>query len=1118
MRERPNIWSGPDRVNFLCVLATLLDETSLSAIPTVLSNWRSVLNHPSVGHALGVANLRGLGLDFATRQSLRHVVHEHNDYHERRDAGRLEPGEDKGVERRFKINPHPSKLNFTPQWGVVKPNDVTAAEDMLASVLADRLHRKPFADPSEAFEVSDKGNNYHASVSSTPSVPLPTGHDLTRVPRGSVRITWDDLLSEAQRLDAIDAASGGLVRGNWESRLRDGTGADKVELLTPDPKRSGLTPASVIELDGLRHLIGLPGAGKTTVLYLMASWLSHNGYRTLFLLPSIEVSANFIEKLWEYDIEASLLSGQAPTTRIRHMNRLSEGLATRAPGGYGVTRPTSRLMGSNCALASYVNSSIEFPHLTPPCASLRQVPSGQRRERVVMCPLAGVCGRNAAQRGLVESGIWVGHIMSTDARIWYPYAEAEIYYFEYIARTFDVVIVDEVDMAQAMLDQRGATILHLTGHANSFDDKLHKRILGRIAGSDNTIIRDPAVRDYANDAGTFGDFNRRLVTVIRELDRPIRESFKDQLITTNRIFSALCPIPNGASAKVTEKIMEQRWAYEAVWTENAKSALYSPIDDRITDPALEDLTFNEERVRKALEINKHDLDSASRAILSDMRNWVTASWNRDVDLVGSQIIERFANFMGIAPTGDTGQQLKVLLGATFVILQYLKMAPMMRNMISRGILDDTDVSTSPSAELSRLLPESILGRLSGVRYQYDEDAAGAPGVIGLQHVSFSSAPRMLLYRLHEMFAYEGRSGPAVLLTSATSYLEQSPGYHVPVGPDYVLRRIHSGSGWKNSQYSATPIPDPDRPGRFLRISGVPIAKRDAALCRMVDELIKNGDASPVSKAIRHNDVQDGIGRRVAFVVNSYKQVELVKNHIDRRHRGISDRVRAVVSTVPTGTTSYQYLTASQADGLSYDEDWDIAIFPMGALGRGVNIVFPDGPRKNQGMIGTIYFLIRPHPSTESLSFIQGIAGSESLAFDRAEFPAEQNLAAIDKLYMSKRGEIMEVVRRLLRHEIRMGRLGPLRTPFVADNMIQILQTIGRAMRGDRPAFVHFVDAAWAPRSALGDQDTSATSMLVAMIEILEACMTVSDPVDQAVYEELYRPFHNPMSRVSGLIT
>ena len=83
-------------------------------------------------------------------------------------------------------------------------------------------------------------------------------------------------------------------------------------------------------------------------------------------------------------------------------------------------------------------------------------------------------------------------------------------------------------------------------------------------------------------------------------------------------------------------------------------------------------------------------------------------------------------------------------------------------------------------------------------------------------------------------------------------------------------------------------------------------------------------------------------------------------------------------------------------------------------------------------------------------------------------------------------------------------------------MIIILQTIGRAMRGDCPAFVYFVDAAWAPRSANGGSDSKSTSMLVMMQDILRECLSHPDLTTRQCYESLYLSFATPMNAIAGL--
>jgi len=81
----------------------------------------------------------------------------------------------------------------------------------------------------------------------------------------------------------------------------------------------------------------------------------------------------------------------------------------------------------------------------------------------------------------------------------------------------------------------------------------------------------------------------------------------------------------------------------------------------------------------------------------------------------------------------------------------------------------------------------------------------------------------------------------------------------------------------------------------------------------------------------------------------------------------------------------------------------------------------------------------------------------------------------------------------------------------------ILQTIGRTMRGDCPAFVYFVDEAWAPNSAAGNVDDERTSMLIMMRSILNDCLEHEDPVKRECYRNLYTSFATPLNNIKGLI-
>jgi hypothetical protein len=167
------------------------------------------------------------------------------------------------------------------------------------------------------------------------------------------------------------------------------------------------------------------------------------------------------------------------------------------------------------------------------------------------------------------------------------------------------------------------------------------------------------------------------------------------------------------------------------------------------------------------------------------------------------------------------------------------------------------------------------------------------------------------------------------------------------------------------------------------------------------------------------------------------------------------------------------------------------------------------------MLGSLFFLTRPHPRSESLQLMQGIVGRASELFDKRQFKdTKEALAALHEA----RNQASATINRLLRLPLSAQRLAEHAEGFVADQMIMILQTIGRAMRGDCPAFVYFVDEAWAPGSANGQPDNPHSSMLVMMQSILAQCLNHENAAWRECYSNLYTSFYNPLRNTEGLIT
>lgn len=1166
MRERLLPYQGANALNYLCLLATeLLGKDHLRDLPGLMTGFDSVMRTLPENVVTAIQNLRAAGNAPWSLRELRLMVDQYNETHRRNDQRRRQPArpkvwdddpepsdssdviaiavkleveEEEGTSKRFEVDP---QLNVRRVWTSIMPDDVREALASLTSPLL--VRRRPVRrrhDPSVPARVVDERYRFETAIEPLGfAPPEPRILDITRHGRAPGLVRWTDLVAVADRFDAMDEREGRQqpAERSWYRRLHTAAG-EKTAVLT-EATSKGLAECEALELIGVKHLIGLPGAGKTTLLYLLAAWASERDYRVCFLFPSIEVATGFIERLAQYDVRSALLYGQSDRARSKHVASFASALA-QENRGYAVTRTAAPFFATNCSLAAFAgDEDAAFPHAHPPCQLVHQTPRGAKtgkRPVAHQCALASVCGRQEAERSLVDAKVWAGHILSSDRDVSPLFSDVQLKHFEYLARTFDLVVVDECDSAQANMDGRGTPFMKLSGDADSVWNRLLLDLHAPAAQGRNAFIGGASIATIMAMSGRFGQAAERLTAAIVKSPKEFRDEYARKLLTGLSLIADMFPLSRSPSGigddEDAQAHLDARQALERIWDYAAKRVAYREggealrhLNELERDEQTEESEASSEADTPA---PAHGLgDSEVAKIAEQMRTTpeVVRNYARDVlsalDTWDREGTDDYLNALakvllrapGLAPSTEPKyytEHVRLLANVTLLVLQHFGLGPHLRLLAGQRILGDEIFESRPSKELLGLVPESLAGRLSGVRY-----TVGDEGDVDIAHVGFVGTPRMLVHRMAKLGQESGSTGPAVLLTSATSLLEDSPSYHIAAGPHYVLRRPNAGAGWADSRYFFLPLKDPNDDRQKLFFSGSRLSRREYVLKAMVAELLEGGRASKVESAIAQNDVVDGVGRKAAFVVNSYEQCEILYEHIRQQFPAWRERVRYLVRGGVLAGSAAHGITASEVERLGEDQDWDLFIFPMSAIGRGVNIVYKFGPRADKAMIGSLYFLSRPHPRSDSLSFLQGIVGAASEGFDQSSYGTlEEALAAM----RAKRAELSGKVAALLRLPQASRALGEFGRAFVADQMIMILQTIGRAMRGDCPAFVYFVDAAWAPKSASGLADHNRTSMLLMMRRILEDCLTHPVPALRDCYENLYRSFYAPLAAIQGLKT
>ena len=1110
MRNKPEIWEGPDRICWLCVLMEeFIGTDSLMYAPVVVSGMASVFNAPKLRAVRqAIFNLRQMSLAYVTETSIRHAVAVYRDRHYRNGT--------RGV---YEIDPE--TLSFR-RIDPLEDSLIAKARHILSTPIPYQSHTIAAANLLHPMAVS-LGHEYTAMrIPITPiAAPLPERrtHSINRSPKGSIRIPLSELQALAEEMDDRDSQCPERRAGNWVSRFK------RFALMVPKVE-VGLREENTIELEGIKHLIGLPGAGKTTLLMLTAVWLGRNGYKGMFLFPSIEVARQYMVDLRFYGIKAGMLVGQSDETRRRHADRIAEAIAAKAGlGGFAHTLDGADIFGLNCVLPAFSAADTSYWGFGyAPCEEVLQSGGKKGGMKKCLCPLWTVCGRNQSPRELIEADVWVGHVRSMDTQVPPHAIKEQIRYFELIARTFDVVVFDEADMVQSVLDAYGAATLSISGSEQSIHRVIQEQIHNRFARGENHRLSDRDVELYSRDLAEFGNHNTTLIAAVQNMTGlRIGDRYANQLLTVLRLVSDLLDGLEKYSKRdrLDEQEVRLGFTKSRALTDFWERAAYSAFYDRTGVESHE--WSKADLCAQTLAIESAILREKWETLIRYFRRYLAETLIERRDKIVEEIAALFLAlcFPERSPPSETSDVVTLLVSVTFTILGYQRIVPGTRSMVAEGLIRDPIVESTATPELRRVIPENILGSFSGVKYSFSkaQTTRTAARNVELSYITFVGAPRMLMHRFHRLLEADGNHpGTAILMTSATSFLESSPAYHINAGPHYLLQPRKAEHDPEQSLYTFKWIPDRERGDEPLRYSGAgELGPRN--LERMVDALVRGGIAkSEIYKTIRNFDVQHGVHRKAALIVNSYEQARSIKKYLNDHHIEVSKHTRAVVTSLREGEQSSDFVTTAQCEALGDDETCDILIFPMMAIGRGVNIVFTKGPRKLDAAIGSIYFLTRPHPSNDDMQLLYSLAGRATQNFDSHQFTEADDLPIIVQTWQQARKDLGRYANRLLREPLMASHLGPeLFQPFTANQMVAILQTIGRGMRNGCPVAVYFIDAAWAKESTRDKPDSGRDSMLVQMRIILEECVAHPNPVIREIYQELYGAFLIPLRRIRGVI-
>lgn len=941
-------------------------------------------------------------------------------------------------------------------------------------------------------------------------IPVNTGK------RAELVIDLDDLEKTARWMDRHAPPNSAAHRrnGGWAGWIHD----MQFHVL----REHGLAESRQLTINGLYHLVGMVGSGKSTLFIILAVHLARKGLHVTMLMGDVATLLRIyaiFEVFRKVDAKVEALPLVGRSARRTHLNRLHMNRA--AERGYPTLsddHPAFGILSTVCPLDGLrANVDSPIPIGQEPCVRLLPIHEfGDRDEEdsgaavatrddrntsmttAQDCPLMPVCPVHATTRRLDKASIWLAtsaSLLVSGPQV--PLIEESVRTIELVMRSSDIILVDEADAVQVQFDNYFARVETLIGRNESWLDRLGNLVARQLYQTGRPLIGRNATVDRWL---TAHDNTQRAVG---RLYRWLRKSAE---------IRHWLKAPNNFSGDRLLWQVETNIAQLNIVTTRfgeAREALNSTALGSVRVPARGTELPSAWVTAINLELSADDSPGAK----AELTSWLTTTLDGAADINARQIESIAEQLLVALIVGVLDQSIQDMIADWEGAARELE--------LDRG---SGGLFYQPSESLVRLIPEAAMGSRIGFEY-YDPENTGQ-GELRFFHIR--GVGRYLLYHMHDALQMNQEiAGPHVILSSATSWAPGSWRYNLHAAPQAILMPPRSEHGAVDEESDDltelrgpritcffTHLPDPEKQGRRLVVSGSESeAERQRSLRAMVAELARR---PPRGKSLFDLEMDElaklpGDRQRILLVVGSYADAAAVE---DRLNAVLNAKPgEHVVSLIPNvegenelGIRPGKLLLGNvhrfPETGARY------LIAPLAAIQRGHNIL----QENNQSAIGSVYFLARAMPVPGDVHTAVQVLNAWALNYEFACQPLD---VAASLFRNAARDAWSEELQRRYTYTGTEEQ-----EPLLWTQLVLVWQCIGRLLRGGTDARVHFVDAKWAEASAgLSKEhthDTVKTSMLLGFEHILDKAINSHDSQERALARALYGPFAEALKTTKGV--
>ncbi|WP_285104079.1 hypothetical protein [Promicromonospora sp. MEB111] len=992
--------------------------------------------------------------------------------------------------------------------------------------------------PGKALPIAGAGEHRFSTGRDTHGVTIPATlaglpqparmpFRLSKAGKGEpITVSLSDLREAARVMDAAEAANPDAKPRHWLKSL----GEVEMSVASLDGPAAfsddGFNHAADWELtiDSLFHLVGMVGAGKSTIMHLLTyHCVVELGLKVTIVVGDVAESlrtTTTFNNLQHGSLTAAPIVGRS--TRERHLQRLHRRKhSAGAASMLAHSDPAFNYLSSACPIDALRNyEGVEQLRIAEaPCERLQPVhtPShddllnpesatdepGEPREKITEkkphgCPLWSVCPRHRAARELLDAPVWVATMPGLlHARVPRHQTDENVRYLEAAADRSDLIIIDEADRVQTQLDTAFAPAETLCGNGDesSWIDWLQRHTISQLTAQGRKGLTDTFVSRWTGSLDVVHHAADRIYMMLNtsgDLRRWVGTNYFSAVTLHQRLYSRWAGPEENRTAE-----------------QEADAKFFESVLDAFRDnpiqPVLDRSTESGRLVAELVDLTNMLLTSGEDVARLDacLTELTRGAFRQSSDPERDR--KRFALAMLLAALSD---QLTVL----------TNMWPSVEAELSLESAANT-LTRRPPKDFEAVMAESPMGNILG--FQLTEERPGPPAHSGsLRFFHCNGVGRDLLNRLPELGLSEDVPGPHVMLMSGTSWAGTSTRYHLGLPVNAILRppqknvdAVRRTSFSLNLQY--------DQNGDAIWISGTRQQDRPAAMRALLTGLAVPDPTLAGSLSPLEIELEDlpADRRRLLLLTGSYDEARTVAQFLHDQKRWKDKVTLLIADDADQDDVWYSLRRGDVANYAALDSE--ILVAPLLAVERGHNIVLDDGT----AAIGAVYFLVRPHDKPDDINLaihaINDWAMRYTRPFTGEFFWLPGRFPTIDAAAGEFRQEARRKWYRYLTRKVAWSGLGDAeKDSFAWDQLVVMWQVIGRLVRGGVEARVRFCDAAFVPVGARPDQlqDTPRTSLLVRFRQILTPYFdpqdTTTTPADKTVAAALLQPFWDALTEIN----